>query len=323
MQLLLCLFLMVYGCLARHHQTNQLKSLGFENNFLSVNTVSNGQHERRLVYDGIAAKETYVTARNNNEQLALWQVTDGSHFIQSIYYGEELQDCEHVTDPEEVSKFLKEFEDDDEKLQFVKLNPEVSMDVVNVSRRVLDNEDPPEDMQRMLHLHLLRRQCDEKHEQIKADTHIEDQQLINEFDTGSSRQKRSLSIFPGTKWCGPGNLPLSLGTDPLGGRNHADRCCRRHDNCPYNIKAFKSKYGIRNLGLNTISHCSCDFRFRGCLRSLEGKVGSLIGGMFFNVLKMKCFLLERKRVCVERNTQGICLKKEWRKIAKVVEQAPY
>lgn len=51
-------------------------------------------------------------------------------------------------------------------------------------------------------------------------------------------------IYPGTKWCGPGNIALNY-TD-LGYHFKEDMCCREHDNCKTFLNAGECKQGICN-----------------------------------------------------------------------------
>lgn len=51
-------------------------------------------------------------------------------------------------------------------------------------------------------------------------------------------------IYPGTKWCGPGNAAKSH--DDLGVYEAEDKCCRAHDNCPQALASGECKLGICN-----------------------------------------------------------------------------
>jgi len=67
--------------------------------------------------------------------------------------------------------------------------------------------------------------------------------------------------FPGTKWCGKGFSTNE--SKNLGGFTGTDKCCRMHDlGCPFYIEAFEEKYGNFNWRGYTISHCSCDERYK-------------------------------------------------------------
>nr|WLP01546.1 secretory phospholipase A2 isoform X3 [Androctonus crassicauda] len=109
-----------------------------------------------------------------------------------------------------------------------------------------------------------------------------------------SRRKRTtdkilktLTIFPGTNWCGAGNK--SEDNDELGKFDESDNCCKQHDECFDVIGANQTKYGLKNSGLTTLSHCDCDDAFYRCLKEVDSPVSFSIGNLFFNVLRMKCF----------------------------------
>lgn len=98
---------------------------------------------------------------------------------------------------------------------------------------------------------------------------------------------RSLTIFPGTNWCGAGNI--SDDDEDLGALGRTDNCCRQHDQCFDTINANQTKYGLKNRGLITLSHCDCDDEFYQCLREVNTPVSHSIGKLFFNILRVKCF----------------------------------
>ena len=79
-----------------------------------------------------------------------------------------------------------------------------------------------------------------------------------------SRSKRSafdfnsVLIFPGTKWCGKGDLAECY--DDLGPDQELDVCCRDHDCCPYMIPPFSSRFNLFNYRFHSLIHCDCDNR---------------------------------------------------------------
>nr|XP_008193524.2 PREDICTED: phospholipase A2C isoform X1 [Tribolium castaneum] len=95
------------------------------------------------------------------------------------------------------------------------------------------------------------------------------------------------AIYPGTKWCGDGNISKSY--DDLGKFADTDKCCREHDMCPINIDAGATKYDLVNTGLFTRSHCDCDKKFYDCLKEAGGVVAESIGFTYFTVLGPQCF----------------------------------
>lgn len=62
----------------------------------------------------------------------------------------------------------------------------------------------------------------------------------NFLDFGNSPETL---IYPGTKWCGPGNISQHF--DDLGVLEKEDKCCRTHDHCDH-IGKGDSKYGLVN-----------------------------------------------------------------------------
>ncbi|XP_034827640.1 phospholipase A2-like [Maniola hyperantus] len=94
-------------------------------------------------------------------------------------------------------------------------------------------------------------------------------------------------IYPGTKWCGPGNVAENY--DDLGPSQAADACCRDHDNCPEYITAGDSKHNLTNNSYFTRLSCHCDEKFRRCLQNADTKTSATIGYMYFNVIGSKCY----------------------------------
>eukprot|EP00106_Octopus_bimaculoides_P022644 XP_014790086.1 PREDICTED: uncharacterized protein LOC106883552 [Octopus bimaculoides] len=64
------------------------------------------------------------------------------------------------------------------------------------------------------------------------------------------RRKRGIiPMFPGTKWCGDGNI--SRNYDDLGKNKETDKCCRSHDHCVEYILPFTRRYGLFNWSIFT------------------------------------------------------------------------
>ncbi|XP_059193262.1 group 3 secretory phospholipase A2-like [Centropristis striata] len=120
---------------------------------------------------------------------------------------------------------------------------------------------------------------------------------------GKTRRKRAW-IFPGTLWCGHGSR--AAGYEQLGMFESADRCCREHDHCLHIIPSFTLNYGIFNSNFYTVSHCDCDHRFRQCLLGVNDTISNMVGYSFFNILRVPCFDLKKKRHCTEMYWWGGC-----------------
>ncbi|XP_034825894.1 uncharacterized protein [Maniola hyperantus] len=120
---------------------------------------------------------------------------------------------------------------------------------------------------------------------------------------------RVQAIYPGTIWCGDGHSAQARSSD-LGLFFFTDTCCRQHDACKLYILAGETKFGLTNTGLFTRSHCSCDDKFRECLRKTNSLVSAQIGLTYFNVLGPQCFRRAHPIVKCLRRTRITGLKCE-------------
>ncbi|XP_037278658.2 uncharacterized protein LOC119171891 [Rhipicephalus microplus] len=110
---------------------------------------------------------------------------------------------------------------------------------------------------------------------------------------------QSLVIFPGTKWCGAGDVAKNY--DDLGKASDTDRCCREHDHSPDNIPAFGTKHNITNYLPYTMTECTYDKQFFNCLQNVSSLASVTVGVLFFDVLKTKCFEYGYPSECTEYN----------------------
>ncbi|XP_064599534.1 phospholipase A(2)-like [Liolophura sinensis] len=111
--------------------------------------------------------------------------------------------------------------------------------------------------------------------------------------TRSVRRKRF--IFPGTKWCGAGDIAKSYGD--LGTHKSTDRCCRAHDHCSISISAKKTKYGVYNDGEYSVSACVCDKTFYACLKDANSDASNIVHFIYFNVVSLKCLDIKHPQSC--------------------------
>lgn len=98
---------------------------------------------------------------------------------------------------------------------------------------------------------------------------------------------KSLLIYPGTKWCGAGDIAKNY--NDLGIIREIDMCCRDHDHANDSIPAFDTKHGIVNFRFYTMTNCDDDDRFFKCLVKASNVVTASVGIAYFDVLKTKCF----------------------------------
>ncbi|KAG8041036.1 hypothetical protein G9C98_002024 [Cotesia typhae] len=102
-----------------------------------------------------------------------------------------------------------------------------------------------------------------------------------------------LLIFPGTKWCGPGNVAQD--NYDLGSDRKVDMCCRDHDLCEPKIRSGETKYGIKNDGKTPLLSCTCDEVFSNCLKAVNSWTSQIIENIYFKLLGRKCFYYNPKK----------------------------
>nr|XP_015833910.1 PREDICTED: phospholipase A2A isoform X1 [Tribolium castaneum] len=94
-------------------------------------------------------------------------------------------------------------------------------------------------------------------------------------------------IFPGTKWCGAGNIAED--ENDFGEFRDTDKCCRNHDLCPDIIEGYQSKHNLTNPSFFTRLNCECDEEFHKCLKSVNSRVSTQIGQIYFTALGTQCY----------------------------------
>jgi len=131
--------------------------------------------------------------------------------------------------------------------------------------------------------------------------------LLKELPKGTNLEPSVNDVIrmSGTRWCGQGWRADSAKS--MGGYSGADRCCRHHDlGCPDSIDPGQTKYGLTNRRISTLMHCSCDERFRSCLKMTRTQAADIVGNIFFNVLDTPCFTVFKAKVCSRYNWWGYC-----------------
>ncbi|KAF5278802.1 hypothetical protein FQR65_LT03489 [Abscondita terminalis] len=106
-------------------------------------------------------------------------------------------------------------------------------------------------------------------------------------ETEEERAANWLLIFPGTKWCGAGNIAEN--ENDLGVQVETDKCCRAHDFCDDIIDAGARKHNLTNTAPYTRLNCRCDNEFYKCLKNANTKASNKVGYIYFNVLGTQCF----------------------------------
>nr|XP_027229029.1 group 3 secretory phospholipase A2-like [Penaeus vannamei] len=195
----------------------------------------------------------------------------------------------------------------------------------------------PEYLRPVVHFRQLRAQCKDHHRRVRAGVKAErrshkshgaasaTRDENSDLGVSHARQKRwvlnELLILPGTHWCG--NEDMASSYSDLSGFVGADSCCRTHDMCPVNIHGLTRKYGIYNSRLTTISHCACDERFRACLRKSKTGASNMVGTVFFDVVKTRCFVFKMEKTCKKWSWWGRCEKYGMEKVASLRDPIPW
>lgn len=132
--------------------------------------------------------------------------------------------------------------------------------------------------------------------------------------SNSEKSLMDLARMPGTKWCGKGWRVDSFHS--MGAYSGADRCCRQHDlSCPESIGPGQKKYGLQNMRFHAVMHCTCDDRFRTCLRMAQTTAADTVGNLFFNVINIPCFVFKQEKVCTSKTWWGACIRHNTQKVA--------
>ncbi|KAM7306331.1 uncharacterized protein ISCGN_010057 [Ixodes scapularis] len=108
-----------------------------------------------------------------------------------------------------------------------------------------------------------------------------------------------LFIFPGTKWCGAGDVAKEY--SDLGVHKGTDMCCRTHDISTDNIPALQTKHGITNNNFYTMTNCKDDRNFYNCLSNDNSDTSIAVRTIFFEILSVECFSCTYPRKCVKNN----------------------
>jgi len=286
-------------------------------NFIVKQMNEHGENEIRISYNKLKAVE--VTSPKEGENgLQFGYLTNGKKVITSAHKSGNMIDCDITWGNEALNNFYE---------KFYHKNVDKKVTVEGLAGRL------PKAYYHLMDFHSKENECHEFHryennrntknnilaeENFAADNNYRQINFTNEataagYDipattqtTTRRRSKRSTFIYPGTKWCGNGNVADAV--NDLGENAATDKCCRIHDHCPLTIAGFNRKYGLMNYRFHTLSHCHCDDQFRKCLKNIDTSVANMVGDLFFNIIKTDCFRFEIEKQCVGRSYFGTCLK---------------
>ncbi|OQR70682.1 phospholipase A2-like [Tropilaelaps mercedesae] len=143
-------------------------------------------------------------------------------------------------------------------------------------------------------------------------------QFLNNMVGGAKNIASYLFIFPGTKWCGSGDVAKNY--DDLGSKAATDRCCRDHDYSPESLAGGETKDNLTNPLFYTMTNCDYDNRFQQCLIDTNDAHAAAVGTMFFNILKTKCFAKRKQATCVKQIPLSPCQEYSYDESSKETNQ---
>ncbi|KAK0085204.1 hypothetical protein PV325_005617 [Microctonus aethiopoides] len=311
--------------------------------FVITRITPDGAIQRRINYQGICAIETIVDWGATTVTLREITLNKKRKRLQLIYEGDTLTDCMEKKLIDGKNNICRQNNDDNfwtgdviEKFETFK-NVDKDYQLSQPSSELMWWLNSTNDLVRECHRmrSVIRNQLLKQHfqqgtmnndyslyEERKNSTEILKKKHGNDNRNKNRRRRRELFLMPGTQWCGRGSRATKYTN--LGGFSKADACCRKHDTaCPFYIPAFESRYGLFNLGITTLMHCTCDERFRACLKMARTSSANLIGKIFFDYTQTKCFILKPNKVCLRTSWWGKCERYKYRKQAILRKNIAY
>ncbi len=272
----------VFDVVDGHHQWKGI-------NLVSTERPSRGELDLRVAYRGLLAMEM-MAAGLGERGIFLREVTNGHSLVRLIYQTrDELVDCDLVRDDDSINTFISKFfklsagEDWREAADLrATLRARAGRAANATFHELGNNGELPEEYRELLNFKTLKQMCKVLHREVKdqvksynREHHLNmERDIVSENDVDSEqvlpkdavfedrgkvwgkRNKRSMFIYPGTNWCGNGNMATSY--YDLGENIETDKCCRNHDHCTVTIEGFTNKFNYFNYRFHTLSHCECD-----------------------------------------------------------------
>ena len=131
----------------------------------------------------------------------------------------------------------------------------------NIFTQIIENTDPNKFAELNSVLPNMQGSSDKKDYQTAPENNLSKRSTAPLKRKRSKRATMDLSsvlIFPGTKWCGKGDLAQCY--EDLGDDQDLDMCCRDHDCCPFVIHPFTTGFNLFNYRFHSLLHCDCDQR---------------------------------------------------------------
>jgi len=254
---------------------------------------------------------SYSTMRHPSRddfQMIITKATDGRDTVVKNVYDSngQMVDCDVSFNEDETRQFLDEV--DTEMQIYVKHHGPQSQTID------LPRGRPAMDLRTSVQVqgarceNFLQAVADENGQKQRVPVELDEVEHEQAEDDGKEkrRQKRAYLIWPGTNWCGKGSKAEFA--QSYGEHAEADQCCQKHDQCPYIIEGFTTKFNYFNFRIHTLSICDCDEKFMHCLKAANESTATMVGKVFFNVVNTECFDLKLQKTCSKRSWWGGCEK---------------
>jgi len=131
----------------------------------------------------------------------------------------------------------------------------------------------------------VRRVCDPSLELKRRD--VERKDVFLEGAPEEEEYRGWDMIFPGTKWCGAGDIAEN--DEDFGEHEDTDRCCQTHDKCDDIMLAGEVKNNLTNDSPFTSLSCKCDNDLYDCLKKVNTYTSSAVGYSYFTFLRRQCY----------------------------------
>ncbi|XP_062589808.1 uncharacterized protein LOC134251415 [Saccostrea cucullata] len=340
--LILCLGFM---CLVKYSNSRKWseKKSNANKNFVSVR-YNSFRHERelRIAFKGIFMLET-TAFLDSIYETKLHQITDGSKLIQTVYQNGVIKDCEFSVENATILQFVQDFANDSnifyrkEQGDVFSLYNSNARDTNSSALVFFRRRKFLQNFRDLIKIRHDIKLCHKIANKIKRSHRLPREELIPVYDvetsptndrggTKRSRRRKRSSLFasflmyPGTKWCGRGQLATEY--DDLGEDNELDVCCRDHDLCHHIIEPFTKKFHYFNFRFHAVLHCKCDQEFRHCLQQSLSPNANFLGKIYFNIMGSKCFVFKETSVCKAYTWYGTCAEYKTDTVAHIKTQ-PY
>jgi len=187
--------------------------------YFNVSVSGDGERVLSVVKDGVFARETSVvlpegTPRTPTADIRFRQVTDGRLFTQAVYGGDGVvRDCDVREDRDAIDGFVASFLAEDTTMTDAAVRRGLVLGTDSLRRDYLWTEFSPlvadgseglvSNILTLVDFKTAKGKCREFEKAVKREMH---QQREKRDLGGRTKRAGSWLIYPGTKWCGAGDM---------------------------------------------------------------------------------------------------------------------